>query len=211
MGTDLSVARAAWVSTKGERAEDENNPDKVKGVINHLAKNKHSSPFEHVVATFRIKVPLFVMREHHRHRTFSYNEESGRYKVLQSEFYIPDKERAVVETGKVSSYKLLQDPDLAGLSHDIILQQSREAYEHYQSLLDQGVAKEVARMVLPVNIMSTCYVTGNLRNYMHFIGLRSHPTAQYEIRQVSDAYLEQLKELFPIATSALEKYTLQQE
>ncbi len=111
MGTDLDIARAAWVSTKGERAEDEADPEKVAGLINYLMRDRHGSPFEQASMKFLVKAPLFVWREHHRHRVASYNEESGRYKQLAPEFYIPARGRNLTQVGKPGAYDFVPGTD----------------------------------------------------------------------------------------------------
>lgn len=185
MADDLTVARAAWVSTKGERAEDEADPQKVKGVINYLLKNRHGTPFEHNAMTLLVKAPIFVFREWHRHRVaWSYNEVSGRYSKLEPLFYVPPLHRPLVNVGtsarpefapgNAEQYQLVV-ASLKGTAHD--------AYERYETMLANGIANEVARMCLPVNIYTAMYATCNMRSLMHFLGLRTnHPEASFPSR-----------------------------
>lgn len=210
MGEDLDVARAAWVSTKGARAEEEQDSAKVAGLINFLMKGRHGSPFEHCVMKWVVTAPIFVWREHHRHRIASYNEQSGRYGVLPPVFYVPDKDRNIVQEGKPGAYTFVlgseaQYESLVGG----VKEANYEAYFQYERALDSGVAPEVARICLPVNIYSTCYVTMNLRALMNFLSLRtkseeslftSYP--QREIEMVAEQYEADFAEKFPLVHSA---------
>jgi thymidylate synthase (FAD) len=205
--SDLRVAKAAWVSTKGRRAEDESNPERLAGLINFLVRDRHGSPFEHTSFTFAIRCPIFVVREFHRHRAgWSYNEESGRYTKLQPEFYLPNSERNLVQTGKPGHYVFSPGSkyqhDLMSHGHRMV---SDIAWNNYEALLDQGIAKEVARMTLPLNVYTSFYATCNARSLMHFLGLRtenenatylSHP--QKEIQMVADEMEEIFAEQMPI-------------
>lgn len=213
MGSDMEVARSAWVSTMGERVEDESDPKRVEGLINYLMRDRHGSPFEQCVMRWRVKAPIFVWREHHRHRVASYNEESGRYKELNPEFYIPDHDRNLIQTGSPGHYNFSPgtitqyDQVVISLKHA-----NREAYLEYQNMLSIGVAREVARMCLPVNIFSTCYVTMNLRALMNFLSLRvkheesafpSNP--QREIQMVAEQYEDDFEDKFPFVHAAFIK------
>lgn len=192
MGSDESVVHAARVSIVGARAETEEG--ERKGLLGFLMKNRHASPFEHVTATFLLDVPIFVAREVHRHRTFSYNEVSGRYSVLQPKFYAPDLDRPLVQVGKPGAYRFELPEDDA--VYYKLWSDFRFTYQTtwncYESLLGQGVAKEVARDVLPVGIYTSFYMTGSLRNWMNYLSLRTAPDALFEIRQVSDQIENQL-------------------
>jgi len=210
MGEDLDVARAAWVSTKGERAEDEADPERLAGLINFLMEGRHGSPFEHCVMKFLVTAPIFVWREHHRHRIASYNEESGRYSKLAPVFYMPSLDRNIVQEGKPGAYTyVLGSADqYQAMSRDIT-EANKEAYFQYERMLDAGIAREVARMVLPVNIFSTCYVTMNLRALMNFLSLRTtdinsaFPSfPQREIEMVAEQYEVFFAEKFPLIHSA---------
>ena len=144
------------------------------------------SPLEHSVFTFRISAPVFVSREFVRHRIASYNEVSGRYKELEPIFYVPTKDRKVRQIGKTGDYNFEFDRELQAASVDIIEEASLLAWVRYENLLDAGVAKEVARMVLPVNIYSTWYATLNARSLLNFLNLRNADNAQHEIRMVAE-------------------------
>lgn len=198
MGTDVDLARAAWVSTKGERAEDENDLERIEKLLSYLMRNKHGTPFEHGALKFRVTGPIVMWREHMRHRIgTSYNEESGRYKKLSPVFYMPDESR--IQEGKPGHYVMKPgDSEQTNLMRASIKSSNRHAYAEYEMMLQAGIAREVARMVLPVNIMSTAYVTFNPRSLMHFLGLRLPATAQEEIRSVAAQYLAAFSEVFPI-------------
>lgn len=204
--SDEQVCIAARTSTAGIDAD----PTATAGLIGSLMRNRHGSPFEHMNSTWQVKAPLFVWREHHRHRIASYNEESARYKVLEPEFYIPAADRALIQVGKPMAYELRPgSPEQVDHLRDVMTIAAKYAYEAYTSLLDAGVAREVARMVLPVNIMSTCIVTMNARALMNFLSLRvdsenstyrSKP--QREIQMVADQYEATFSSRAPITHSA---------
>jgi thymidylate synthase (FAD) len=177
---DADVLFAARVSTQGEQtlesamqigAEVEK---RDKGLINYLMRDRHGSPFEHNSMTFYVQAPIFVFREFMRHRIASYNEESGRYRELQPVFYVPGPERKLVQVGKPGAYDF-EDGTVEQTALVVQETQSitRAAYESYQRMLEAGVAREVARIVLPVNIYSSMYVTMNSRSLMNFLSLRT--------------------------------------
>ena len=208
-GRDLDVARSAWVSTQGEDARDQDST-KVAGLINFLLRERHGSTFEHNTFTFFVKTPIFVAREFMRHRIASFNEESGRYAVLKPEFYVPDAERKLVQTGKPGAYHFVEGTDFQFQTMRAATRVSSEySYRAYETMLEAGVAKEVARMVLPVNIYTSFYCTMNARALMHFLGLRtehedatfpSHP--QLEIQMVADQMEAYFAEAMPITHAA---------
>jgi len=209
---DADVVWAARVSTKGEQSlEDVNaDTDKSAGLINYLMRDRHGSPFEHSVFTFFVQAPIFMWREHFRHRMASYNEESGRYKVLEPTFYVPGPERRLVQVGKPGAYDFV---DGTTEQFDIVNEQTKHAcavaYESYQTMLDAGVAREVARIVLPVTIYSSAYVTMNARALMNFLSLRrkaegSHFPSfpQREIEMVAEKYEDAFQKLMPLTHAA---------
>jgi thymidylate synthase (FAD) len=170
MGSDEMVAMSARVST----GAGSSTPEKDAGLINYLMRDRHGSPFEHNAFTFYVEAPIFVFREFMRHRIASYNEESGRYKELEPMFYVPDMERKLIQKGKPGAYEF----ELGDLGHLTTVYRStyranKRAYEEYQKMLDAGIAREVARGVLPVNIYSSMYVTMNARSLMNFLSLRT--------------------------------------
>jgi len=213
--SDADVIWAARVSTAGEQSLDEINKDPAKsaGLINYLARERHGSPFEHTSMTFFISAPIFVFREFMRHRIASYNEESGRYRELQPVFYVPAPERKLVQIGKTGSYEFI---DGTKEQYDITVSSMKEsyvfAYEKYQKMLEAGVAREVARAVLPVGLYSSMYVTMNARALMNFLSLRtsregshfpSYP--QREIEMVAEKMEEIFARLMPLTHGAFEK------
>ena len=210
--SDTDIAFAARVSTQGERSK-ETSTDELGGLINFLMRERHGSPFEHSNFTFYVKAPIFVWREHMRHRIASYNEESGRYKTLEPHFYIPNKERKLVQVGKTGSYTFEKGSDfqfanvLGGY-----MSGCKASYNAYLGMLEAGVAKEVARGVLPVNIYSSAYVTMNARALMNFLSLRkSDPDSHFpsypqrEIEMVAEQYEEIFKKLMPLTYESFVK------
>lgn len=199
MGRDGDICSAARVSTKGAATHGDA-PEKL---IGYLMREKHGSPFEHGALKFMVTAPLFVWREHHRHRIgFSYNEESGRYRQLQPRFFIPEIARE--QTGKPGHYKIAGTADThkSALMYAELSNVAHAAYTAYEKMLAEGIAREVARMCLPVNIMSTCYVTCNPRSLMHFLSLRNAPNAQLEIQQLAGQYEAHFARLYPITHAA---------
>lgn len=198
-GSDEMIARAARVSTGKDQVEQE----KIEGLINYLVKNRHTSPLEHTMATFRIEAPIFVSREAVRHRTFSFNEISGRYAKLPPQFYVPADWRPVVNEGSGANPRLEmglpRQHTHAQADARLIAQQ---AWRYYESMLEHGIATEVARDVLPVSTYTSWYQTGNLHAWMNFLALRTAPNALYEIRGMSEIIERELTTLFPIAMTA---------
>lgn len=178
------------------------------GLIHHLAKHKHTSCFEHQGATLRLKVPIFIARQIQRHRTFSYNEISRRYVDSAPEFFWPDKWRKRADNVKQGS----SDEAVRWINdgHSSITARA-EAFEEgvtklYNDMLEGGVAPELARMILPQNMYTEFYMTGNLRNWAHFLKLRLDGHAQKEVQDVANGVLEIVKPLFPVSVEALMKY-----
>lgn len=207
MGSDQRVVQAAQVSTKGA---DSIESEAKEGLIRYLVNNRHSSPVEHSVFTYLITAPIFVAREAHRHRMASLNEESGRYRRLEPHFYVPDSERKLQQVGKTGDYKFTEGTEEQRLAvQDHITQASEEAWEHYQELLDHGVTKEVARMVLPVNIFTSWYITINARSLMNFLSLRTtnldatiKSSPQREIEMVAEKMEDHFKDKMPMTYKA---------
>jgi thymidylate synthase (FAD) len=204
MGTDLSVVNAARVSLNQHSDEMS---EKDAGLINYLMKNKHASPFEHCQVSFLVSAPIVVVREWHRHRTQSYNEVSGRYTELQPKFYAPDYDRPLIQTGKPGAYKF-EVPEDDALNIEVFKEfrySSQTAWDSYQRLLSQGIAKEVARMVLPLNIYTGWYATANLRNWINFLVLRTGIQAMWEISDLAGKLEEMLSDLFPVTMETWDK------
>jgi thymidylate synthase (FAD) len=175
--SDSDVLFAARVSTQGEQSLGGNEADATdrdKGLINYLMRDRHGSPFEHNSMTFYVHAPIFVFREFMRHRIASYNEESGRYRELRPVFYVPGPDRNLVQIGKTGHYEFVPGtPEQTELVDREVRAVCEEAYASYQRMLEAGVAREVARMVLPVTIYSSMYVTMNARSLMNFLSLRT--------------------------------------
>jgi thymidylate synthase (FAD) len=213
--SDADVIWAARVSTAGEQSLDEigEDPARSAGLINYLARERHGSPFEHTSMTFFISAPIFVFREFMRHRIASYNEESGRYRELSPVFYVPDSDRKLIQIGKAGAYTFVDgtkeqlEITEAAMKEAYIL-----AYQQYQVMLDAGIAREVARAVLPVGLYSSMYVTMNARALMNFLSLRtaregshfpSYP--QREIEMVAEKMEVEFARLMPLTHAAFEK------
>lgn len=189
MGGDDAVVASARVSNGALYEDSSKGEEKDKKLIKFLITHNHETPFEHSVFTFYIKAPIFVAREWFRHRIGSFNEISGRYVEFEEEFYIPDKLRVPGTTNKqgsvfpVGSVKEMELVDWEFRNIGEIQNLYNRAYLTYLDLLNQGVAKEMARMVLPLGLYTQFYWTVNARALMNFIRLRIANDAQYEIRQ----------------------------
>lgn len=202
--SDVDVARAAWVSNYGEDAK-EKDAGRIEGLINFLYREKHMSPFEHGSFTFFIDVPIFVAREFMRHRTFSFNEVSGRYTQLKPKFYLPSLDRPLIQQGKIGNYFFTPGTEEQFVKMNVLKKTTATlAWKHYQEQLDMGVAREVARDELPVGTYTQFYATCNLRNLMQFLTLRTAPNALYEIRDVAEQMEEYLEEQCPLTYKAFD-------
>ena len=209
MASDTAVAMAARVST-GASNED---TSKDAGLINYLMRDRHGSPFEHNAFTFFIEAPIFVFREFMRHRIASYNEESGRYKELSPVFYTPDISRKLIQVGKPGAYTFEDGTQEQYEAVDnAVFVGSEDAYARYQDMLEEGVAREVARIVLPLNIYSSMYVTMNARALMNFLSLRTKREGthfpsfpQREIEMVAEKMEEFFAEKMPITYATFNK------
>ena len=210
-GTDERICEAARISYKSPSKGD----DSDKKLIAYLWKNKHTSPFEMVKITFNIKLPIFVMRQYVRHRMQNLNEMSARYTELPNEFYIPEAWRqqdTKNKQGSITTDKsfMLVDKNGMGCSPSIKLKEHCEtSYQLYQGMLKLGIAREMARMVLPVNIYTEIYATWDMKNLLHFISLRDDAHAQAEIQEYGRAIKTMCKRLFPWTMEAYEKYKFQ--
>jgi thymidylate synthase (FAD) len=211
---DADVLFAARVSTLGEQSLEDIDADagRSEGLIRFLMRERHGSPFEHNSMTFYVQAPIFVFREFMRHRIASYNEESGRYRELRPVFYVPSPERKLVQEGKPGHYVFV---DGTAEQYATVVEQTKQActsaYSAYQEMLDTGVAREVARGVLPVATYSSMYVTMNARSLMNFLSLRtkregsafpSYP--QREIEMVAEQMETLWAELMPVTHAAFE-------
>lgn len=174
--SDADAIWAARVSVKGATHEDQEaltHGDEA--LLDFLMRDRHGSPFEHNSITFYVKAPIFVWREFMRHRIgISYNEESGRYKQLDPHFYVPGRDRKIVQEGKPGRYYYVEGtPEQHELMEETLMEAHMHAYTAYQKMLDAGIAREVARICLPVGIFSSAYVTMNARSIMNFLSLRT--------------------------------------
>ena len=172
-GGDDSVVKAMLVSTKGDESLD---AEATPGRINFLMENRHGTPFEHNYFTFFVAAPIFVFREFHRHRIgFSYNEMSGRYSKLPAEFYVPGRERPLIQKGKPGRYIFVpeDDDELFMATIEDLCKSYEFSYRTYERIMARGHAKEIARACLPVGIYSQMYVTCNARSLMSFLSLRT--------------------------------------
>lgn len=213
--SDSDVIWAARVSTRGEQTLENLNADPAasSGLINYLMRDRHGTPFEHNSMTFFVSAPIFVFREFMRHRIASYNEESGRYRQLRPVFYVPDAERNLVQQGKPGAYEFVAGtPE----QHALVVEQTKEScrasYAAYLKMLDAGVAREVARGVLPVCTYSSMYVTLNARSLMNFLSLRTKREGsrfpsfpQREIEIVAEQMETQWANLMPFTYAAFEQ------
>lgn len=201
MGNDLTVVNAARVSFN---KTSESFSDKDKKLVNYLAEHEHMSPFEHCVATVVVECPLYIRSQIHRHRTFAYNEVSRRYTSENIEFYVPsiDDIRKQSKSNRQASDGQLDDKESQEVI-DMMIDWHNKAVNLYNDLLDKGVCREQARGVLPQNLMTKFYMTGNLRNLAHFIHLRTHDGAQKEVRDLAHQLEAILANLFPNAMEAL--------
>ncbi|MFJ2279270.1 FAD-dependent thymidylate synthase [Streptomyces sp. NPDC087866] len=222
--SDADVLFAARVSTVGERSfparamvdqavTDVEHPQTARdrGLINYLMRDRHGSPFEHNSMTFFVSAPIFVFREFMRHRVgWSYNEESGRYRELEPVFYIPGQDRRLVQEGRPGKYVFVEGTaEQHAVTGRVTEESYRQAYGAYREMLAAGVAREVARSVLPVGLFSSAYATCNARSLMHFLGLRTtHPDAavpsfpQREIEMVGEQMEAHWAQLMPLTHAA---------
>ncbi|MEJ5915874.1 FAD-dependent thymidylate synthase [Pseudokineococcus sp. 1T1Z-3] len=216
--SDADVLFAARVSTRGEasRADagaDEDEQRRSAGLVNYLMRDRHGSPFEHTSMTFYVQAPIFVFREFMRHRIASYNEESGRYRELRPVFYVPARDRRLVQEGKPGAYRFTAGTaDQHALVESEVRAASTRAYEAYRAMLDAGVAREVARVVLPVTTYSSMYVTMNARALMNFLSLRTQRDGstfpsfpQREIEMCAEAMEEVWRGLMPVTAEAFDR------
>jgi len=208
MGSDLSVVNSARVSFGKHKQLIEEKDEKL---INYLIKHRHTSTLEHCVVTFRFKVPLYVRSQHHRHRTWSYNEISRRYTEYNLQFYNPDLYRTQHESNRQASNDSefvsgpMCQPVLGCNVNESVRRYTNQALKYYNTLLEAGVCREQARGLLPQCLYTEYYGTSNLNNILKFVDLRIHEGAQGEIQEVAKAVLSLTKNLYPITVGAYEK------
>jgi thymidylate synthase (FAD) len=207
MGSDQSIVQAARVSygagTKSVRED--------RGLIRYLLRHDHTTPFEMVVLKFHIKAPIFVIRQWMRHRTASINEESGRYSIMKEEFHEPSPGDVGYQSkdNKQGRSNDEVSPEVVQRFLDFLKQDRDSAYAHYEQFLQDNVARELARIVLPLSLYSEFYWQMNLHNLMHFLRLRMDPHAQKEIRDYANRVAECAQAVAPMAWEAFEEYKLQ--
>ena len=210
VGSDKTVVNAARISFGVEKAELD---EKDKKLINYLVKHKHTSTLEHCFLTFKFVVPLYVRSQHHRHRTWSYNEISRRYTDVDIQFYEPSSFRTQHKTNRQASNEDMVNPNLSEyrgtplpvspqLASDAIKWHHRQSLDLFNKLLKNGVCREQARGVLPQNLYTQYIGSCSLLNALKFIGLRDHEGAQFEIQQVAKAMLELMEKHYPHTISA---------
>ena len=196
--SDEDVARAAWVSNFGEDSRTKDTT-RIRKLIDFLYRNEHMSPFEHGSFTFFVDVPIFVAREFMRHRTFSYNEVSGRYTEMKPRFYVPPGNRPIIQAGKIGSYKFVTGTENQYLDiGDSSTYAYQEAWNAYAGMRENGIANEVARNPLSLGMYTQFYATCNPRNLMHFLELRTDPQALWEIRDTAEQMEEYLEDAMPL-------------
>jgi len=211
LGTDLTVVNAARVSFGNERPELDK---RDKRLINYLIKHRHTSTLEHNVITFKFTVPLYVRSQHHRHRTWSYNEISRRYTDKDLRFYQPkfyrtqhEKNRQASNVDEVCNPRLmLYDPacsqPICRFATEVVASHHKQSLKLFDDLLDAGVCREQARGILPQNLYTEYYGTVNLNNLLKFIDLRTHEGAQWEIQKAAEACLEIATDLWPVTVNS---------
>lgn len=200
---DFAIVQAARVSYgQGTKTVNED-----RGLIRYLMRHAHSTPFEMCSFKFHCKMPLFIARQWIRHRTFSVNEVSGRYSVIEDDFYIPtiDNIRQQSKANKQGGEEQIQS-SVATNFRDTLEEICLDTYNNYQKFIDAGISREQARMLLPVNIYTSWYWSGNLHNLLHFLALRCDSHAQWEMRQYAEAILKLIEPIVPITIEAWNDY-----
>ena len=200
MASDLSVVNGARVSFARHKAEMDESDE---GLIRFLMRDRHGTPFEHNAFRFHVRAPLFVAREWFRHRVGSFNEFSMRYAKASDEFYVPEPDDVRSQVGKPGAYSFEPvAPELAEQTREELQAVYEAAYETYNRLVEQGVARELARLVMPMGAYTEFYWTVNARSLMNFVSLRAAETAQREIRRYAEACERFLAEKMPVTYSA---------
>ena len=219
MGDDTAIVQAARVSY-GTGTKKINQDA---GLIRYLLRHKHTTPFEMCEIKFHLKMPIFIARQWIRHRTANVNEYSARYSILENQFYIPSPETLAAQSTKNHQGRGEEQLDNAEKKWviDTLTQDAHQCYEHYEALMNsradgsvidpsrKGIARELARMNLPINIYTQWYWKIDLHNLLHFLHLRADPHAQYEIRAYAEVMLSLVKQWVPIAYEAFIDYRAQ--
>jgi len=207
MGSDTRIVQAARVSYgEGTKTFRED-----KGLIDYLLRNQHTSPFEQVHLTFHCKMPIFVARQWVRHRTAKLNEISGRYSVMKDEFYVPEPDAVAFQSADNKQGRSSPDAvpaEVKAKVRELLEQGQKQAFVEYEALLEEGVARELARVNLPLSLYTEWYWTIDLHNLFHFLALRLDAHAQLEIRVYAEAMLKLTRAVAPIAVEAFENHLL---
>lgn len=201
MGSDLSIVRAARVSYDADWRSGEDEGKDMR-LVAYLLNNKHSTPFEAVTFTFEVKAPIFVFRQWHRHRMWSYNEVSARYVELDEGYYVPEDSQITTQSTSNKQMRTTEPHPQSDHLQELIRDTCRFSFSRYQQLLQAGCPRELARAVLPVAAYSRMFATVNLHNLMHFLRLRMHSHAQYEIRVYAEALHQIVSTVVPVAMRA---------
>lgn len=207
MGSDLSIVRNARVSYDAEWRAGEDDGKDTK-LLNYLVKNHHTSPFESCVFTFEVKAPIFVFRQWHRHRTWSFNEISARYAELPEEFYVPAVDQITTQSASNKQMRTNEVHPEAVHMQQAIHSACEGAFATYKALIAAGAPRELARSVLPVGTYSHMFATVDLHNLMHFLRLRLHSHSQYEIRVYAEAMLKLIEPIVPVSVAAFREHVL---
>lgn len=194
VGDDLTVVNSARISYGKTKTELD---DKDIKLINYLIKNNHVSTLEHTLMTFRVKAPKPIIVQWFRHKSQCFNEVSGRYVEFEEEFYYPDEFRVQSDSSKQASIEAEWSGDKQYVMKFFYEEAIKQGYARYKSLLNMGVAKEQARMVLPFGFMSEAYISMNLRSFLHWYEARSHEHSQWEIRCFANAVYDLVEPLYP--------------
>ena len=205
LGDDISVVRAARVSYDAAWRTGEDSGSDAK-LIRYLMRNKHTSPFEAVVFTFEVKAPIFVFRQWHRHRTWSFNEVSARYTELPEEFYVPELSEITTQSSDNKQMRTSEQNPKAEAIQAVIKDGCSYQFSRYKYLLMAGCPRELARGVLPLNTYSKMFATVDLHNLFHFLRLRLHEHAQYEIRVYAQAMLQLIRPIVHVCVDAFKEY-----
>ena len=208
MGSDLSIVRSARVSYNADwrgRKPSKETLSKDEKLISYLWKNKHTSPFEAVAFTFEVKAPIFIFRQWHRHRTWSYNEISARYTELDEGFYLPELNKITTQSTSNKQMRTKEQHPKAKQIQNVVRDVCLSNFNDYKALIKSGCPRELARSVLPVAAYSRMFATVDLHNLFHFLKLRLHEHAQYEIRVYAEAMLKLITPIVPVSVKAFKE------
>jgi len=199
MGNDTAIVQAARVSYgDGTKTINED-----RGLIRFLLRHKHTSPFEMVEFKFHLKMPIFIARQHIRHRTANVNEMSARYSMMKDEFYLPSEIR-----GQSDKNKQFSEGTINSRFPSVLAEACFAAYDGYEDAIEEGVSREQARMILPINLYTEMYWKIDLHNLLHYIRLRNHSHAQKEIQEYAKAMLDLITPHVPLTIEAFNDYVV---